>query len=235
MLEKMIKKAIILAGGKGERLRPLTYETPKPLLEFRGKMMIEHIFEMLKREGIIDVTLTLCYLPEVFKERLGDGSKFGLNINYVVENEPLGTAGFLRSMPLTETTFVINSDVFFTNFDVKTFLAKHKKFTAEGAYATLALAYVENTQGLGTVKLNGERIEDFIEKEQVSNYVNAGHYLLEPSVMKIIKDLSLDKKKIMFETDIFPKLAEKGKLFAYLSDAEWIHIRDLEAYEKLKD
>lgn len=226
----MVKKAIILAGGKGERLRPLTETIPKPLLPFRGKMMIEHIFDMLKQYDITDVTLTLYYLPEVFKEKLGDGKEFGLNINYIVEDEPLGTAGFLRNMPITETTLVINSDVFFTTLDVKTFIDNHKKFTEQGANATLALAYVEDTEGLGTVKISENKIKDFIEKGNVSNHVSAGHYLLEPSVMKYLPE----KKKIMFETDIFPKLASKGKLFAYPTNSEWIHIRDLETYEKLK-
>lgn len=233
MLEKMVRKAIILAGGKGERLRPLTLTTPKPLLEFRGKMIIEYIFDMLKKENIRDVTLTLCYKPEVFKETLGDGKDFGLNINYIDEEEPLGTAGFLKLKPITETTLVINSDVFFNNFNINDFLQWHNNFVEKGAVATLTLTYVKDTEGLGTVKLDSgvAKIEYFMEKEEASNYVSAGYYLLEPTIM----DYLPNKKKIMFEIDLFPKLAKEGKLFAYLCNSDWIHIRDLNTYEQLKN
>ena len=230
-------KAIILAGGKGERLRPLTYTLPKPLLPFRGKeMMIEHIFDMLKKYDIKDVTLTLCYLPNVFKEKIGDGKNFGLNVDYIVENEqePLGTAGFLRNISITETTLVINSDVFFTNLDVAEFLEKHKEHVKKGAVATLVLSYVENTEGLGTVKMHDNKIKAFVEKGYASNYINAGHYLLEPSVIDLIQELPAEKKKIMFEKEIFPSLAVDDKLYAYPSKAEWIHVRDLEVYEAMK-
>ncbi|MBU2496961.1 MAG: nucleotidyltransferase family protein [Nanoarchaeota archaeon] len=226
----MIKKAIILAGGKGERLRPLTYKIPKPLLPFREKeMMIEHIFDSLKKHDIKDVIFTLCYMPEAFKEKLGNGKKYGLNFQYLLEQEPLGTAGFLNLSPIQETTLVINSDVFFTNLDITDFYNKHKEFVEKGAIATLALSNIENTENLGTVKLDGNRIVNFAEKKNTSNYVNAGHYLLEPPIMNYLPP----QKKIMFETDIFPNLAVKGKLFAYFPKSEWIHIRDLESYKKL--
>ncbi len=227
----MIKKAIILAGGKGERLRPLTYKIPKPLLPFKEKeMIIEHIFDSLKKHEIKDVIFTLCYMTETFKEKLGKGNKFGLNFNYITEDEPLGTAGFLSLLPIQETTLVINSDVFFTNLDITDFYEKHKKFAEKGAVATLALANIKNTENLGTVELDGNRIINFAEKKNVSNYVSAGHYFFEPSIMNYLPS----QKKIMFETDIFPKLAEQGKLFAYFPKSEWIHIRDLESYKKLK-
>lgn len=228
----MILEAIILAGGIGERFRPLTDKIPKPLLPF-GKdrrMMIEYIFDFVKRVGVKDVTLALYYMPEAFKEKLGDGSRFGLNISYVVEDEPLGTAGFLRTRPITGTTLVINSDVIFANdFDFNAFYEKHKNSVANGAAATIALKKLDATEGLGTVKVDGDKIVSFVEKGNISNFVNTAYYLLEPLVMQHLPE----QKKVMFEYDIFPVLAEQGKLYAYQTKADWIHIRDLDEYERL--
>lgn len=219
-------KAIILVGGKGERLMPLTNEIPKPLLPIKGKAIVEYILDNLKKNGVRDIILSVGYKKELFKEKYGDGSSHGLNIEYIEENEPLGTAGFLRLKPITETTLVINGDDIF-ELDLNEFLRKHKNFVESGAVATLSLVAVDDTESFGTVKLDGDRITSFTEKGRgESNLVSVGHYLIEPSIMRYAPD----KKRLMFETDLFPKLASGGKLFSWPSSNKWIHIRDLNEY-----
>ncbi len=222
-------KAIVLAGGVGERLRPLTDEVPKPLLLLQGKAIVEHIFDILKKNNVTDVTLAVGYKKEKVMERFADGSAFGFNIDYIEEDEPLGTAGFLKMMPIKETTLVMNGDDIF-DFNLNDFLKKHKEFVEKGAVATLSLVSLDDTESFGTVKLDADKIADFVEKgKPASNFVSVGHYLIEPTVMQYLPD----KKRIMFETDIFPKLAAEGRLFAYPSNAKWIYIRDLEDYRRL--
>lgn len=222
-------KAIVLVGGKGERLMPLTDEIPKPLLPIKGKAIVEYIFDNLKKNGVKDVTLTVGYKKELIKERYGDGSSYGLNIDYIEENEPLGTAGFLRLKPIDETTLVINGDDIF-ELNLNEFLGRHKGFVEKEAVITLSLVPLKDTAFFGTVKLDGDRITAFIEKGKAeSNLVSVGHYLVEPSIMKYVPN----QKKIMFETDIFPKLAQEDKLFAYPSPDKWTYIRDLDDYYRL--
>jgi len=229
---KMVEKAIILAGGKGERLRPLTEKVPKPLLPFQGKLMIDHVFDTIKQGGIKQALLTLGYLPDKFKEILGN-ERMGLQLSYVTEHEPLGTAGFLNLNSITEPVLTINSDSIFKNdFSVQDFSTVHKEFVNQGGVATIALSEVEDTTGLGTVKVEENKITSFDEKANTSNLINAGWYLLEPTIMDYLPE---NQKKIMFERDLFPQLAKQGKLFAYRTNAKWIHIRDLEAYDKLKE
>ena len=224
----MVKKAIILVGGKGERFRPLTLATPKPLLPLHGKMILEHILNTLRNQGVKDITLTICYKAEQFRKKIGSGEKFGVNVSYVEEQGPMGTAGFLNLHPIRETTIVINGDdIFF--FDLHEFLKKHRKGTTKGGIATLALTQVQDPSSFGTVKLDssGERILEFVEKgKAASNSVSVGNYIMEPDIMRYVPK----KQFVMFEKDIFPQLAREGKLFAYPSKAKWIYARDLADY-----
>ena len=222
----MVKKAIILVGGKGERFMPLTLTTPKPLLPFHGKMIVEHIFNILSSQGVRDITLTVCYKAEQFRKKIGDGSKFGVNVSYVEENGPMGTAGFLNLHRIKETTIVINGDDIFY-FDLHEFLKKHRKATTNGAVATLALTQVQDPNSFGTVTLDGDKITSFVEKgKAASNFVSVGNYIIEPEVMKYFPR----KQFVMFEKDIFPQLAREGKLFAFQSNAKWVYARDLADY-----
>lgn len=221
------KKALILCGGKGTRLRPITYEIPKALMPIKGKAMLEHLFDLLKKYGINDVILSVGYMKEKIKDHFGDGSKFGVRITYVEEEEPLGTAGPIRLAKnhLDETFIVSNGDEL-KDINIEEMFKMHK---SNGALGTLALTTVENPSHYGVVKLDGMKILEFVEKPKKieSNLINAGFYILEPKVIKMIPDgfSSLEK-------DIFPKIAKKNKLFGFPFSGQWFDIGNIERYEK---
>lgn len=224
-------RAIILAGGEGTRLRPLTYNLPKALIPVQGKTLTEHVIDVLKKLDIDEVILSIGYMADKVKDYFGDGSKFNLKIAYAVEKEPMGTAGPLILLPkINETFIMVNGDNLF-NLDFKKMLELHKK---NKATATIALTKVEDVSHYGVARLEGEKILEFIEKpkkeEAPSNYINSGYYILEPEVFDIVKG----KDFAMMEKDIFPKLAKEGKLFGYKDDSQWFDTGTLENYEKVK-
>src|SRR3989338_804676 len=202
-------RAIVLVGGQATRLRPLTDTIPKALIELQGKTILEHVLDLFKKYAITDITLSVGYLREQIISHFGDGQKFGLQISYLEETEPLGTAGPLRLLPqkMTETFVVCNGDEL-KQIDFDAMLAQHR---ATSATATLALTTVLDPSMYGVARLEGTKILEFVEKpkreEAPSNYINAGFYLLEPSVLDLIP-----AGRAMFEYDVFPKLAAAGTL-----------------------
>lgn len=226
-------KAIILAGGEGTRLRPLTYKIPKALIPIGEKTLTEHVFDILKRYDIKDIILSVSYKKEMIKDYFGDGKNSGLNISYIEEPEPLGTAGPLiilnrQNKQLKETFFMINGDNLF-DLNLKEMLEFHKK---NNGAATIALSRVGDPRSYGVAVLEGDRIVEFIEKPKnpPSNYINSGYYILEPLVFEIIKD----KERAMIEKDIFPVLAKQGRLFGFKSDNLWFDTGTYERYEQVK-
>lgn len=226
-------KAIILAGGEGTRLRPLTYKIPKALIPIGEKTLTEHVFDILKKYDIKDIILSVSYKKEMIKDYFGDGKNSGLNISYIEEPEPLGTAGPLiilnrQNKQLKETFFMINGDNLF-DLNLKEMLEFHKK---NNGAATIALSRVEDPRSYGVAVLEGDRIVEFIEKPKnpPSNYINSGYYILEPMVFEIIKD----KERAMIEKDIFPVLAKQGRLFGFKSDNLWFDTGTYERYEQVK-
>lgn len=226
-------KAIILAGGEGTRLRPLTYKIPKALIPIGEKTLTEHVFDILKKYDIKDIILSVSYKKEMIKDYFGDGKNSGLNISYIEEPEPLGTAGPLiilnrQNKQLKETFFMINGDNLF-DLNLKEMLEFHKK---NNGAATIALSRVEDPRSYGVAVLEGDRIVEFIEKPKnpPSNYINSGYYILEPLVFEIIKD----KERAMIEKDIFPVLAKQGRLFGFKSDNLWFDTGTYERYEQVK-
>ncbi|NNN09245.1 MAG: NDP-sugar synthase [Acidimicrobiaceae bacterium] len=216
-------KSIILVGGMGTRLRPLTYEMPKQMLPLVGVPMIECVFEMLSQHGITEVVLSLGYLPDHFISAYPDGSIAGVKISYAVEPEPLDTAGAIKFAAefaqIDETFLVVNGDVL-TDLDVTALVAFHH---AHGAEGTIALHPVEDPSRYGVVVTNNEsRVETFIEKpprEQApTNLINAGTYVFEPSVLARIDA----GRKVSVEREIFPALAAAGTLYAMSDDAYWL-------------
>jgi len=224
-------KAIILAGGKGTRLRPLTYKIPKALIPVQGKTLTEHVIGVLKKLDIDEIILSISYMADKIKEYFGNGSKFNLKVSYAVEKEPMGTAGPLIMLPKIKETFVmVNGDNLF-NLDFKKMLELHKK---NKATATIALTEIGDTTHYGVARLEGDKILEFIEKpkkeEASGRYINSGYYILEPDVFDIIKG----KGFAMMEKDIFPKLAKEGKLFGYRDNGQWFDTGTLENYERVK-
>ena len=222
-------KAIILAGGKGTRLRPLTYEIPKALLPVHGKTLTEHLFDLFKRHGIIEVFISIGYLSEKIKNHFKDGKEFGVNITYLEENEPLGTAGPLKlaKSELTESFLVSNGDEL-KDINLDEMYEQHKQ---NKALVTIALTKVEDPSQYGVAKLDGEKILEFVEKPKKenapSNLINSGLYIIEPEVIDMVSD-----GFIMLEKAVFPKLAEQGRLFGYAFSGQWFDTGNMERYDK---
>ncbi|MBD3309761.1 NTP transferase domain-containing protein [Candidatus Woesearchaeota archaeon] len=223
-----IKKAVILAGGLGTRLRPLTLEMPKSLITVHRKTLIEHLLDLFKRYGITDITLAVGHMSDQIKERFGDGREYGVNISYVEEKEPLGTAGCLRLIKdrLTETFIMTNGDEL-KELDLEEMEKVHKD---NDAAATIALWQVEDPSAYGVAKIEGNKILQFVEKpkkeEAPSNLINSGLYMIEPEVIDMIPE-----GFVMLEKDIFPKLAEQEKLFGYPFKGQWFDTGTFERWE----
>jgi mannose-1-phosphate guanylyltransferase len=216
-------KSIILVGGEGTRLRPLTYETPKQMLPLVGVPMIECVFTTLAEHGITDAVLSLGYLPDRFIEAYPSGVVAGVNVSYAVEPEPLDTAGAIqfaaRFADFDDTFLVLNGDVL-TDLDITRLVAFHREHEAE---ATIALHEVEDPSRFGVVPTTAEgRVLAFVEKpprEQApTNLINAGTYVFEPSVL----DRIAPSGRVSVERDTFPALAADGTLYAMPDDAYWL-------------
>lgn len=225
------EKALILIGGKGTRLRPLTYKTPKCMIDVHGKTLTEHLFDLLKKYGIRDVILSVGYLKEKVKEYYGDGSKFGVNLTYVEEGEPLGTAGPLRlAKKYLNNSFIVTNGDELKNFNIPRMFRLHKR---KDALATLALTTVTDPSQYGVARLSGSRILEFVEKpkkeEAPSNLINAGFYIMEPEVIDMISG-----GFSMLEKDVFPKLAREGRLRGFPTAGQWFDIGNFERYEIAK-
>jgi NDP-sugar pyrophosphorylase family protein len=209
--------ALILAGGKGTRLRPLTVYTPKPVVPVMNPPFVLYQLDILRKAGIEDITLSLSYQPDKIEQLLGDGSEYGVNLRFLTEPHPLGTAGAYRfaSEHLKDTTIVLNGDIL-TSADISKIVEFHKHCKAE---ATITLASVEDPWNFGLVETQKDRVKRFIEKpkpedavkKKLSN-INAGIYVLEPSIRKLISR----NENRSFEYHVFPDLLQnKHEFFAY--------------------
>lgn len=227
--------AVVLAGGPGTRLRPLTEKVPKAMVPVQGKPLTEHVLDILRHHGVKNVILSLCCLAEQVRSHFGDGSRFGMEIRYVIEEKPLGTAGFLTLIkPPKEPFLVLNGDVL-SGFDLRALMAFHRRMEAEhGAVATIALNEVGDPARFGAAELDGDRICRFVEKpkkgEAPSNWINSGYYALSPGIFSYLPD----QERLMFESDIFPLLAGGGKLFGFKARGQWFDIGTPESYEDVK-
>ena len=224
-----LKKAVILAGGLGERLRPLTLETPKALLPIHGKPIVEHIFDLLKKYNITHVILAVGYMKERIIDYYKDGSEFGLKIDYVEENEPIGTAGPLKlGKDYLKQTFLCSNGDETKNINIDKWFKFHKK---NKALITIALTNVKNPNVYGVAKMDGDKIVEFVEKpkkgKEPSNLINSGTYIIEPEVLNMIPD-----GFAMLETDIFPKVAKLGKLYGFVFPGQWFDIGNMEEYKR---
>ncbi|WP_026487364.1 sugar phosphate nucleotidyltransferase [Caldanaerobius polysaccharolyticus] len=223
-------KAAIMAGGVGSRLRPLTCNIPKPMVSVANRPVMEYTVELLKKYGIRDMCATLQYLPNKIKEHFGDGSRFGVNIRYYIEDQPLGTAGSVKNAEdfLDETFVVISGDVL-TNFELDKALEYHK---SKNSLVTIVLTRVPVPLEYGVVVTdeNG-RIIRFLEKpswsEVFSDTVNTGIYILEPEVLNYI-----EKGRVFdFSKDLFPLLLQQGKpVYGYIADGYWCDIGNIQQY-----
>jgi mannose-1-phosphate guanylyltransferase len=219
-------RAVVLVGGFGTRLRPLTLHRPKQMLPVVDRPMIEWVAGWLAANGVTEMVLSLGYRPEAFLSAYPDGRCAGVAMSYAVEPEPLDTAGAIRfaarsaGLDAGDAPFlVVNGDVV-TTFDLAPLVALHQE---AGAEATITLTPVEDPSRYGVVAIDGRgRVEAFIEKPPreaaPSNWINAGTYLLEPSVVGRIPE----GRRVSIERETFPAMVADGALYAVQSDAYWI-------------
>ena len=220
------KKAVILCGGQGTRLRPLTYEIPKALIPIHGKTLTEHLFDLFKKYGIEDIYMAVGHMKNKIMDFYGNGEKFGVKIHYIIEEEPLGTGGPLKKANFNEPIFVTNGDEL-KDINLEDMYKLHKK---EKSRVTIALTTVEDPSQYGVAKLNGSKIEAFIEKpkkDAPSNLINSGFYIIEPETLSLIPN-----GFAMLEKEVFPKLAEQNKLTGYPFSGQWFDTGNMERYEK---
>lgn len=207
--------ALIIAGGEGERLRPLTSDRPKPMIPVAGKPILEYQIRWLARQGVSDVVLLCGYKAEVIQEHFGDGSRFGLRAHYSLEEEPLGRGGALKLgsrllPPDEELALALNGDIL-TNQPLKPLLRYHRR---KGATATVMLTRLRSPYGI-TRQDRAGRIVAFQEKPLLPHWMNAGLYVLAPEFFRRLPERG------DHETTTFPELAAEGKLFGYRSRAYW--------------
>jgi mannose-1-phosphate guanylyltransferase len=224
-------KAVVLVGGEGTRLRPLTLSSPKQMLPIVGVPMIERVLGHLASHGIDAAVLSLGYLPDAFMEAYPDGRVAGIGLTYAVEPEPLDTAGAVRFAAtfagIDETFVVVNGDVL-TDLDLTALVSFHR---ARGAEGTIALHPVADPSAFGVVPTDDEgRVTAFVEKpprdEAPTNEINAGTYVLEPSMLERIPEGG----RVSIERETFPSMVRDGRLFARSDDRYWLDTGTPAAY-----
>ena len=225
-------KAVIMAGGKGTRLRPLTSHLPKPMVPLLDRPCMEYIIDLLKRHGITEIAVTVQYLPQVIRSHFGDGSEYGVSLHYFEEIMPLGTAGSVKNAEafLDETFLVISGDAL-TDFDLSQAIAYHREKQALG---TLVLTRVEVPLEYGVVMTQEDgRIIRFLEKpswsEVFSDTVNTGIYVLEPEMLSFFEP----EQTFDFSKDLFPLVMKRDlPLYGYVADGYWSDIGNLTQYRE---
>jgi mannose-1-phosphate guanylyltransferase / phosphomannomutase len=221
---------VILAGGEGTRLRPLTSNTPKPMMPLANKPMMEHIVALLALHGFDEIVVTVAFLANQIRDYFGDGSDFGVSMRYATEDSPLGTAGSVRnaSAELDDTFLVISGDVL-TDIDLTSFVKAHRDANAS---ASIALKHVDNPLEFGIVITRPDgSIERFLEKpswgEVFSDTINTGIYVLEPDAFDFIPEGEV----VDFSGDVFPALLDAGHtLHGHVIDDYWEDVGTLDAY-----
>jgi dTDP-glucose pyrophosphorylase/CBS domain-containing protein len=221
-------QAVIMAGGLGTRLRPLTEDLPKPMLPVGGKPLMELVIEQLRQVGIRRVNVTTHYKPEKISDHFGDGSSFGVELNYVNEDSPLGTGGALGLIDRpTEPLLVINGDIL-TQVDFRAMLAYHQEHRA---VMTVAVRQYDIKVPYGVIECEGSRVCALKEKPQMHFLVNAGVYLLEPKVFEFIPN-----GEHFNMTDLIQRLLDsKHTVVSFPIIEYWLDIGQLADYEKAQD
>jgi len=223
-------KAVILVGGKGTRLRPITYSVPKALMPLQNKPYIGHLVDALRASDLEGAVLSMGYLPDPIQAYFAEWELDGFKLQYAVEDHPLGTAGGIKNAEehLEDGPFLATNGDVLTNIDFSKVIETHKK---SGALATIALTAVENPTAYGLVEIDHLlRVQRFIEKpspEQITtNLINTGVYVIEREVLEMIPE----GREVSIEREIFPDLQAAGELGAYVSRAYWRDIGTPQSY-----
>jgi len=226
-------QAVILVGGRGTRLRPLTETIPKPMMPVLNRPFLEHALQHLRTHSIDEVFLALGYLPDVIEAHFGHGANIGISLRYSQEHEPMGTAGAIKLLQeyLKGTFIVCNGDIF-TDLDITKMLSFHRERKSK---TTIFLTPVENPSAFGVVETDHQgRVRQFLEKpapsQITSNWINGGIYLLEPEVLEEIPR----SHHFMFERGLFPNLVDSGTpVYGYKDHPYWLDMGTPQSYLRL--
>ncbi|SOD64062.1 mannose-1-phosphate guanylyltransferase / phosphomannomutase [Streptomyces zhaozhouensis] len=226
-------KAVVMAGGEGTRLRPMTASMPKPLLPVANRPIMEHVLRLLKRHGLNETVVTVQFLASLVKNYFGDGEELGMDLTYAHEEKPLGTAGSVKNAEeaLRDDSFLVISGDALTDFDLSDLIRFHRE---RGALVTVCLTRVPNPLEFGITIVDDEgRVERFLEKptwgQVFSDTVNTGIYVMEPEVFDYVEpDTSVD-----WSGDVFPRLMKEGRpIFGYVAEGYWEDVGTHESYVK---
>jgi mannose-1-phosphate guanylyltransferase len=226
-------QAVILVGGEGTRLRPLTETIPKPMIPVLNRPFLEHALQHLRTHSIDEAFLALGYLPDIIEAHFGNGADIGISLQYSQEHKPMGTAGAIKLLQkhLKSTFIVCNGDIF-TNLDITKMLSFHRERKAK---TTIFLTPVENPSAFGAVETDHDgRVCQFLEKpapsQVTSNWINGGIYLLEPEVLEAIPR----DHHFMFERGLFPHLVDSGvPVYGYKDHPYWLDMGTPQSYLRL--
>jgi NDP-sugar pyrophosphorylase family protein len=225
-----VKKAIILAGGKGTKMRPFTYEMPKAMMPINNRPVLEYVIENLRRNDIREIIISVGHLGEKIKEYFGDGAKFGVKISYLKQKKENGTiAPLLQAQKLIgDEPFLLYYGDVLTSIDLLDMTDFH---LAGRSIATVAITSVKQPSNWGVVRMKGNKINSYLEKphsrKDLSHLINAGIYIFEPAIFNFIKP---EMRKI--EKDIIPLLIEKKTINGYLYDNEWYDVGNPDIYKR---
>jgi len=229
-LASKISKAVILAGGKGLKMRPFTYEMPKAMMPIGGKPVIEHTIEMLRNSEIRDITVSLGPLGGKIKEHFGSGTRFSVKLEYVKQTkDKVGTAEALYQVKdqFCSRPFVLIYGDVLAEIDLSDMIDFH---LSHKGLVTMALTSVEKSHDWGVCGISGSKVLEFCEKpkptKDMSHVINAGVYIMEPKIFNYI-----NSKTIKLEKDIFPQLAKEEKVFGYFFKGRWFDVGKPDSYE----
>ena len=227
VLSRQPNTVVIMAGGKGLRLRPLTETTPKPMLAVAGKPMVQHTLEALRAEGFRNFVMTLNYLAEQIEDYFGDGESFGVSISYVREDQPLGTAGALSLLegPFVAPVIVVNGDLLLSA-KIADMVAYHNQ---NGAGVTVGVKLLDTQIPFGVVEVDGSRVTGIAEKPVYRDFVNAGVYVLSPEILSdIVPGARLDMP------DLVSRHIGAENVFAFPLHESWLDLGRIEDLEKAR-
>jgi len=225
-----IQKALIVAGGKGIKMRPFTYELPKAMLPIKGKPILEHIIEMLEARDIREIYIAIGYLGDKIKAHFDDGKKFGVKINYIKEDEDLGTGGALKNaLPkIGSGPFIMMWGDVLVDINLRDFIYFHLE---NEPLMSIALTSVADPTEYGAVKLDRDTMVEYIEKPRksatVSHLVSAGVHIVDPKVKKYFPKI----KKFNLERGVIPRLIKDKKIKGYVFGGQWFDVGTPEIYE----
>jgi len=233
ILSSETKQAVILASGEGVKMRPFSYEIPKPLIPVNDRPLLEYGIELLHEHGISNIIITVGHRGDKIKKHFGDGSKFGVKIRYVQEKKLSGTGGALRAAQrlLDNAPFIMLYGDVLLDCDLTEFMQSHQN--SKAAIGTLALTSVADPSAFGAVRLRGTRVVEFSEKPVISNSVSrlvfAGCAAFDSSVFSFLKK----RGHLSLEKDVFPKMIDEGRLYGYPFEGQWFDVSTPEIYEQV--